>query len=804
MDLLVFLRRDAGAGGPAIGLGWLIALAIGGAVVLFTGIGLLLAWRVKIRNLRESTSAKTLSPMTDTSEEHQKPKSPNRLKKRQFLSRSRSSGRLSISYPPVLPPLPSCNSLGFFSAPPSRHRSKSWIEEDKFHGPKINRINRESWFCRDSWFGRVPTLPSLELDDAEKGQVEHEMLRQSVTTEITVSQTVQMLPVAKQDDLARGRIRVPAQAHMRPSITDSELRGILWNTEQRLRTGSKSASPTKTPRSSPVKASPSKTPKSYKSVASSVRTDGTVRIQRITSSPSKRATIHMQLPYTSSRQASFSSVGSADNSFIAEATQELEQPGGLSSPSKGKGQQWQRDDNKLPEEERSRSKSLDSDHSSTLSTLYSVGEPEEKRSEPSENDPFIEKDPARNSSWEGKPLFGPRSLKRRPYTTITSSSPTKNTERQSHFRGTSVSTQAVGGPSLSIILQPPPPEQDYAEERTPRGERIALAFPVSDSATSMVTPSVTTATSDGEEDSLLGGSMRIRDTPKLEWLPPRNRASLILNPVSPSTVPSSPYDEGDMMSLLLSSGGPTLPEPPLHTSHVDEDVLPTPLSPIPQRILSQQVRQISDTTKSSSNYEADTSSDPGAVSTGSPSKRSTIRSLRDPPPHGSVGSAIVELRRMNSMVSSYSVTSLTSTVPTENDSPTLPILRGGGFATASTRSSRHNYLNLGTSPPKLRVSRVRSSARSNHPGLGIEIREDELDESPPNPSSSSIPMARRDLPQGLREGRRSSGNQGRASMVEGRPKLGTVGELRAEMQRKSAESVGLYDKEGFLRSSPML
>ena len=669
----------------------------------------------------------------------------------------------------------------------------------------MNRINRESWFCRDSWFGRVPTLPSVELDDAEKGQVDHGMeqtilVQKRSSVEVKISQTVQLLPMAKQDDLSRGRIRVPAQAHMRPSVTDSELRDILWNTEQRLRTGT----PTRTPRSSPVKISPSKTPHSYKSVTSSVRTDGTVRITRLNSSPSKRATIHMQLPYTSSRKASFSSVGSAENSLIAEATQELEQPGGLSSPSK-KGQAWQEGENKLPEPNR---RSVESDHSSTLSTLYSVGEPEDKKGEPKESDPFIEKNAERNVSWDGKPLFGPRSLKRRTYAMGTS--PTKNTERPAHFRHPSVSTQAVGGPSLSIILQPPP-EPDYAEEMTPRGERIALAFPVSNSETSMVTPSVTTTTSDGEEDSLLGGT-RVRDTPKPDWLPPLKRASLILSPIAPSTVPSSPYDEGDMMSLLLSSGAPSeqnQPEPPLHVSHIDEDALHTPLSPIPQRILSQQVRQISDTTNSSSNYEAETPTDnPGAVSTGSPSKRSTIRSLlREPPPHGSVGSAIVELRRMNSMLSSYSVASITSTVQDDADSPTLAALRGGGFVTASTRSSRHNYLNLGTSPPKLRVPRVRSSARVNHSDLGIEIREDDLDESSPDEDANMM-TPRANNRQGLREGRRSSGNQGRGSMVGENAKLETVGELKAELQkeakRKSAESMGLYDAEGFLRSSPRL
>ncbi|CAM1508017.1 Fc.00g048650.m01.CDS01 [Cosmosporella sp. VM-42] len=815
MGILTLFTREAGKSGHGLGLGWLLALAIGGAVLLFTAIGLLLSWKIKARNKAEANTPATCQ-ISDSSDVHPRQDLTKRLTKRKLLTDSTS--RLSLSLPPVLPPLPTYQSFGFFNGPGSRNRSRSWIEEDRFHGPKVNKSARETWFSRDSWLGRVPTLPSLlTLDHAEKGQADHGpeqdiiVQKRESSVDLKSSQTAPAL--SNRDEPPRGRVHAPTEApvrpSMRPSITDSSLHEILRSTEERLRDGT-SRSPTKTPRSSPPKGSPAKTPHSYRS-ASSVRTGGTpgtVRITRMTPSPSKRATIHAQTPHTNSRNASISSIGSAANSLIAEATHELELPGGLSSPSRLRGRQWEQGDNNQPEQGRPRSKSLDSQASSSLSTLYSVGEPEEKKTglerALNEQDPFIEKETSRNPSWENKaPLFGPRSLlRRRPQTMSVVSLPMNPNTSTGHspFRQHSYSTQAVGGLPLPTVLQPPP-QQGLSEDvkKNPHGERIALAFPVSPSETSMVTPSVTTVADDDEDDSLLRDHPR--DTPKAEWIPPRNRGGLrVTSPTQTSTAASSPYDERDMISLLMSSSAPkrALPDPPLHVSHVDESVLPTPLSPRPRRNIAQQLRQMSTTSNSSSVYDNEPSSDdPAAVSTGSPSRRTTFRSLREPPPQGSVGSAIQELRRMNSMISSYSLASVAS-VPSETESPTLTGLRGGDIATASKSGSigRQNYLNLGTSAK--RHSRGRSI---NRVGLGIEIREDESDEGKENHSlDQKTPRA-----QGLREGRRSIGNQARDSLV-GKVKLGPVSELVArhkrEENRQSVQSLGLYDKDGFLKSSP--
>jgi hypothetical protein len=94
------------------------------------------------------------------------------------------------------------------------------------------------------------------------------------------------------------------------------------------------------------------------------------------------------------------------------------------------------------------------------------------------------------------------------------------------------------------------------------------------------------------------------------------------------------------------------------------------------------------------------------------------------------------------------------------------------------------------------------SSRSGRSNLGVEIREDDIDEGKENQEPTPVSS-------GLRETRKS-GNMGRdtrdLSRGSSKSKLGTVSELIAdskrESKRKSVESVGLYDKDGFLNSSP--
>ncbi|KAK7432440.1 hypothetical protein QQZ08_001005 [Neonectria magnoliae] len=828
--------RGAEPTGPSLGLGWLLAFSLGGAVLLFTCIGLLLSWRIKSRPENDTTT--TIYEVSNGTEEGKKKLGfTKRLTRRKYVM-ARSTSRISLSLPPLLPPLPTYQSFGFLHKG-GRKRSRSWVEEDEFHGPKVNKSVRDNWFRRDSWIGKAPTLPSLMLDDAEKGDFD-DVLDQTVGGQagenghmLKRSQTAP--PFSTQDliDDPPVRAQAPGQLFIGPWQTDSDLHSILRSTELRLRDG---RSPVKTPSSSPVKGgSPVKTPHSQKSISSqgsvkSAGTVGTVRITKMSISPGKRATIHAMPVHAHSRKASINTIGSAAQSLIAEAAQELVLPGGLSSPSRLRGQQWEpQKDKHLSPQGRSRSKSLESDQSSSLSTVYSVGEQEETREEQHRSkkgtyqtyDPFVE------NSLRGlapKPaLFGPRSLKKhgQKLSVSISSQPPSNAIRP-QLRQTSVSTQAVGGPPLlSIVLDPPtdpsPIKSDYFSNYGYDG--LALAFPLSPSMTSFVAPSITTAT-DSDADTI---GPEANETPNLDQgLPQTNRNSVAtLDPTSPSTVTSEPFDEQDMLTLLLSSSAPrrALPEPPRHFNHIDESIMPTPLSPRPRRDFSQQLRKLSTASNVSSLYEEESVvDDPAAVSTGSPSRRSTLRSLRSPPPGPpprvdstvgagsmSVGNSVAELRRMNSMVSSYSVASVASSLYSKGDSPTLPELRNSPPRSSSRTNNmgRQKYLSLGISPPKKNAGAGRPLLTSRG-SLGVRFCEDDFDGGKENvgPDFRS-PRLDVSIPSGgLREARRSS-NLGRDSLITSLSKLGTVDELGIDQHhRGSVESIGMYDNEGFLKSSP--
>lgn len=858
MDLSNISRRAIhGAGG--LGLGWILTFSIGGAILLFAAIGFLLTWRVKSRDKEDAT---TVYQVSENVEDHRRSIFTKRLVKRKYAM-SRSVSRLSLSLPPVLPPLPTYNSFTFFGGNGKRGRSSSWVEEDRFHGPRVSRSRRDSLFSRDGWLGRAPTIPTLMTDDdLEKAQGSQELeqgikvqKRKSAET-LKPSKTAPELPMPE-DEAQTSPVRAPSRARVRASVTDTDLRDILRSTEQRLRDGT-SRSPSKNSRSSPTKRSPqkissvrstprknspTKTPHSHKTISSedSTNTTGTVRISRIPPSPTKRATIHVVPTDAQSRQVSTSSIGSAANSLIAEATQELVLPGGLSSPSRMRGRQWDAPEDPSPEKQNPQKKtshkqsakedspdrraSQDSQASSSLSTLYSANDPEEK----DQPDPFVErKTPGFMSSESRGSLFGNRASHKRGRNlsiSIPGGQSIFNTTGQ--LRPSFVSTQAVGGPPISSYLQPPPERFQRNDTYSRDQDGIALAFPVSNSYTSILTPSVTTT----EGDSTLSLGNRMSESPKPE-VPERvrpllqeNRHSVATVP-SPSTMTSSPFDEQDMLSLLMGTAPKrALPEPPKHIAQVDQIVMPKPVSPMPRREFSQHLRQMSSTANTIYHDEPPVDS-PSAISTGSPLRRSISRSKKDMPnlapptvpSMGSLGNSIMELRRMNSMVSSYSGNSLGSSV-NEPDSPTLPMLNLTSSFSRRTinpvtprasMSGRQNYLNLGSPnknssgsvvPPM--PTRPLPQSRSNRSNLGVEIREDDIDEGKENQEPSSTSS-------GLRETRRSA-NMGRdtrdLSRAPSKTKLGTVSELIAESKRdskrKSVDSIGLYDADGFLKSSPV-
>ncbi|KAF4950826.1 hypothetical protein FGADI_7917 [Fusarium gaditjirri] len=849
-------RAIQGAGG--LGLGWILTFSIGGAILLFAAIGFLLTWRIKSRDKEDAT---TVYQVSENVEDHRRSIFTKRLVKRKYAT-SRSVSRLSLSLPPVLPPLPTYNSFTFFGGNGKRGRSNSWVEEDRFHGPRVSRSRRDSLFSRDGWLGRAPTIPTLMTDDdLEKAQDSQELdqgikvqKRQSVET-LKPSMTAPELPMPE-DEAQTSPVRAPSRARVRASVTDTDLRDILRSTEQRLRDGT-SRSPSKNSRSSPTKRSPqkissvrstprknspTKTPHSHKTISSedSTNTTGTVRISRIPLSPTKRASIHVVPTDAQSRQVSTGSIGSAANSLIAEATQELVLPGGLSSPSRMRGRQWDAPEDPSPEKQDpqntshkqsakedspNRRASQDSQASSSLSTLYSANDPEEK----DQPDPFVErKTPGFMSSESRGSLFGNRASHRRGRNlsiSIPGGQSIFNTTGP--LRPSFVSTQAVGGPPISSYLQPPPERFQRNDTYSRDQDGIALAFPVSSSYTSILTPSVTTT----EGDSTLSLGNRMSESPKPE-VPERvrpllqeNRHSVATVP-SPSTMTSSPFDEQDMLSLLMGTAPKrALPEPPKHIAQVDQIVMPKPVSPMPRREFSQHLRQMSSTANTIYHDEPQVDS-PSAISTGSPLRRSASRSKKDMPnlappavpSMGSLGNSIMELRRMNSMVSSYSGNSLGSSV-NEPDSPTLPMLNLTSSFSRRTinpvtpranMSGRQNYLNLGSpnknssgsvAPPI--PTRPLPQSRSNRSNLGVEIREDDIEEGKENQEPLSTSS-------GLRETRRSV-NMGRdardLSLAPSKTKLGTVSELIAESKRdskrKSVDSIGLYDADGFLKSSPV-
>ncbi|KAH6893154.1 hypothetical protein B0T10DRAFT_592095 [Thelonectria olida] len=880
MSFASLFPRSGSSGG--LGLGWLLAFSLGGAILLFTCVGLLLSWRIKSRPENDLTT--TIYEVTDNDGGNKKSRLgfKKRLTRRKYIM-ARSTSRLSLSPSSLLPPMPTYQSFSFFGQG-GRKRSKSWVEEDKFHGPKVNKSLRNSWlFNKDSWRGKTPTLPDVVFDepDMEKGTRNkspeqtagihiHRTLRQEDTSPPPLIssalqppprpppppappllvQMTEMEPVMTPEEFPSSDTvpmrppRIP-QVLVRPAITDSDLNDILRSTEQRLREGRNRSPDKTTPTVSPTKGSPSKTPRSQKTISSqgSVKSVGTVgsastvRISRLSTSPSKRATICSVPQGTQhSRNASITSIGSAAaQGLIAEAAQEL---AGKSSPSKSRGRPvWQ-----LPEPKPEpvidlsaalhiRTHSQESDESSTLSTVYSVGEQEEKtvdapgstKDTKNPYDPFV--GPSVKTGLHTKTrLFGPRSPRNL-------SIPAQAAGTLPMLRPTPGRPQTVGGhPMFSIVLDPPTDndlfEMDYFN--TIGKDGIALVHPLSPSmnspslsepsVTSMVTPSVTTTRdSDGDSDTI-GPSLDehpSRDRSEFQSSPTKRNSVVTIcktSPMKTMTAPT-PFDERDMVSLLPSSSSSSphrraLPEPPRHFGHIDETTMPAPISPRPRRDFSQQLREMSSNSNMSSLYDDEAAAeDPSTVSTGSPNRRAVM----------AVGNSVAELRRMNSMVSTYSVASASSSTYNESESPTVPNLRGGGFSPSKSGGrpgsiGQHNYLSLGT-PPKRASGAGRSlpnSARTSRVNpSGVDIRlDDNSDRRENNSTDFKIPRVDAYLPVGpLRESRSNSGNLGFESITPAKANRASI-EEEMEIIEPSAldrrmirDSLGMYDKKAFLRSS---
>ncbi|KAG5958946.1 hypothetical protein E4U58_005187 [Claviceps cyperi] len=578
--------------------------------------------------------------------------------------------------------------------------------------------------------------------------------------------------LASHDEVPRGRPsdpQLPAPVHIRPSMTmtDLDLRDILRSTDQRLREGISR---------SPTKKTPSvETPHRRRSSS----TCAARRQSRSTPSPYKGAGI--SIPSTSASVVG----GSAANSLIAEATRRLELPGGMASPSRLHGREWEAQGNESSQElplsapglesplhrtpsqspdrasqrgskQRSPEKrmSADSDHSSSLSTLYSVGEAEREEEEiqrqyrlqreeyrrrdlaqrferairiDGDDDPFVESAPLAGSQpgvHETKELpAGPRSLKGPSHLMRSKDNASLVVE---HPRPSSARSRRGGvGRGIDVRLEPPrrpmvlqPPRQDQqSDDVCPKGQQEtqhkAQTKYIAQSSSESSFTSVSVHSQDSDATMLPA-----YEAPKAEWAvtaEARRRLSCSRSlPVSlPTVTPitkkddkpidmsSSPFDEKELPLRLLSSGDASnkraLPAPPrmAMTSLNGPPVVPLTALSSPRGPLRNGPAPLHRKTPDASSYY----SSPGIATSanGSPTLRGAAnRSAGKDAP--ALNMTIAQLRRMNSITPSLSNTSIASTVvaDTENESPTLPAVFESSSSSSSSSTSARQSQNATT------------------------------------------------------------------------------------------------------------
>ncbi|RYP22353.1 hypothetical protein DL765_001705 [Monosporascus sp. GIB2] len=222
-----------------------------------------------------------------------------------------------------------------------------------------------------------------------------------------------------------------------------------------------------------------------------------------------------------------------------------------------------------------------------------------------------------------------------------------------------------------------------------------------------------------------------------------------------------------------------------------------------------------------------------ASDTGSRYSQDTLPPLATPTKTNNlrVASAVAELRRMNSQVSSASGHSATTNTDTEPGSPTLPALRGGGCSPGSrNKGGGKNYLALGGGP---------GASPTGNGAAGKSAVEDSPSQSGGNDRSGKGALQRRSIAVSgrarrgtmvlsgvdartaagleqlrsgggvLREGNGGNVGADRASRRQESPakQIGTWASRLAHEEREflgcaGVESPGLYDEKGFLMSPP--
>ncbi|CAG9949423.1 unnamed protein product [Clonostachys rosea f. rosea IK726] len=781
MDLTPMLARREASKSPGLGLGWLLAIGLGGGLLLAVAVGLLFGWcKPIIREIPAVLLWKTWIPVAIVVQPHVK----------QALDDTASGAATLATY----------NS--FTNGAGKKERGRSWVDEEALHGPRVRRLSfRDSWFSKEGWLSGSPTLPDLDEPPREKlaqAPPDNQKIEvQKRQAPINESQTEPDLPSLT----ALPRI-------FSPRLNSDSRDGISLSPEKNSRKSPKrGGSPTKT-------GSPSKTPHSGRTVVSG-HSNG-----RMTPSPSKRGSQPPGTPTpirTHSRNASITSIGSVANSLIRQATAELELPGGMSSPSRLRGQEWTAPQQRQPipqpqfqphphwqqgamggssgrdtrpqEEEYLRRVSIESEVSSALSTLYSVGEPEEETRRTETDDPFVVK-----GTRETRPqLNGPRPLRRAK--TIAGLQIFDESAVPAPLRTVSVNARTAARPQseqpkmssltpVSSTRLPPPSISDFRNQEevrpksalTPEMTSRSLFLSSESSEASLVSCSVHSVesnTSDEEEQTV---------TPKAENFPrpagyrkdsssPESYSTPIKRggPVADAGLSSSPLDERQVLSMLGTQPQRELPIPPSCASARYMVISPPPIS--------------RSGSVSSSVYDVE-------------------------PPHED------QHTELPSVVSSYSVASLASTFLSDAaaESAAIPAIRGGGFSPLRTNSKsaaagNRNYLSLG-GMNALKGSREARQQQSYVARSRSAVTTLEKTEANKENQVLNMRTVRFELPDHTREGR--LGPSLTVPLAD-TTSIVAPGSSADEQQRRaqpqhqsnqSIESTGLYDKDGFLIPSP--
>src|SRR3569833_153752 len=736
---------------------------------------------------------------------------------------------------PIPPPLfTTRSSFNPFAAPsPSDRRSGgAWIDADALHGPKVKKA-RESkrYSIRVSWPLRAmaPTLPKLsaasssstalsttyeshhDLFLAGRGDdflfVSRGVLKMPRPVLTSRGAGPNLSPTKKSGGSVAGLRSAPPGTRTRNVSTDSTLSQILRSTEQRLQEGGA----TGVARRNRLSASPTKPGTPTREAAPGTMSnpiDGSTLYQgeeggSRTPSPSKMSPDQQGGPADHTRH---SSVGSEADSLLDGASSMGELPTALSSPSRAASCSV-----------KIMSESPTSSVSSALSTVYSEDETQEgttqftsvhsssilegsKMQTPTGSDPFVSSTPARpGRDWPVNPecrnlaeLNRPLRLRGRSHSpgealalglSYTSSNEQLLSPPSDHFskqQQQQYPHQHQGRPLPSPRL-PETPEGSKNRATTTaapgwlrEGPSVFVTSPSSIASVSSTPQSLPVLTYHGIQPHVLDSPTQRRAYPPPLSLPTMDREpSLILgDEESMPPLPGSPE-----MSLV----GPQSRDSLISSSSAEDN------SPM----LHEMPGTMRNVSTDSSNY----SGRPAAES-GSPPMRLNSVSIqvsklptlpRDAVTSGNhrplrLASTIAELRPMSSQISAYSDAS--SAYSGAAGTSRLPVRTGG-------TSTRH-YLTLGN-------SNANGARDRGRPALGMRasiLVEEEMGCGEKENEGGETKRARVDKDQDKK--RRNEQTPPKNKVDPGSPRKGAP-----SPDRMSQESLGVYDGDGFLISSPL-